>query len=640
MPTHNEILIRYWGYSSFRPLQEDIILSVLDGKDTLALMPTGGGKSITFQVPALTMEGICLVITPLIALMKDQVENLIERGIKAIALHSGLTYDEINVALENAIYGNYKFLYISPERIDTEIFQVRLEKMKINLVAIDESHCISQWGYDFRPAYLQIARIRKVLPEVPFLAVTATATPEVVGDIQDKLKFREKNVLQKSFERKNLVYYVHHTENKIKSAQEIINSIRGTGVIYVRSRKKTQEIALQLKKAGVSADFYHAGLDSFSRERKQDEWKSNKTRIIVSTNAFGMGIDKPDVRFVIHMDLPDSLEEYFQEAGRAGRDEKKAFAVLLYNESDKLNIQKRLTSNFPDIAFIKNVYQAICNYYRIPVEGGKGTVHDFHLIEFCQNYGFHSVQTFSALKLLEKEGYIQLTDEANNPSRVHFLVNRDDLYKFQVSNLNFDGFIKLLLRSYSGLFNDYVKIDEHSLAKKSNISIDDVYSYLNKLKSLKIINYIPQKKSALLVFTDERIADKSVIISTENYKFRKQRYALRIGKVLEYAEEKEICRSQFLLNYFGQEGHTRCGQCDICKKRNELGISNYEFDIIKEEVIKALSVQLMDLETLVKQLPVDRNKAITVIRWMIDNGFIFENAEFKLKVSSGSEKLN
>lgn len=604
----------------------------MDGRDTLALMPTGGGKSITFQVPALTQEGICLVITPLIALMKDQVENLNARGIKAIALHSGLTYDEINVALENAIYGDYKFLYISPERIDTEIFQVRLEKMKVNLVAIDESHCISQWGYDFRPAYLKIARVRKLIPNVPFLALTATATPEVVDDIQEKLKFRAKNVLQKSFERKNLVYYVHYTENKIKATHEIINSIRGTGVIYVRSRKKTQEIAIQLKKAGVSADFYHAGLDSATRERKQDDWKNNLTRIIVSTNAFGMGIDKPDVRFVIHMDLPDSLEEYFQEAGRGGRDGKKAFAVLLYNVSDKVNIKKRLTSNFPEIQFVKNVYQAVCNFFRIPYEGGRGTVHDFNLIEFCQTYSFNSVQAFNALKILEKEGYILLTDEANNPSRVHFLVNRDDLYKFQVSNVKFDGFIKLLLRSYSGLFNDYVKVDEATLAKKSGIAIEDVYNYLNKLKSLRIINYIPQKKSALLVFTEERIHDKSVIISKENYKFRKERYAIRIQNVLDYAEEKNTCRSQFLLNYFGQKGHTRCGQCDICKKMNELGLSNYEFNTIKDEVVKLLNSAELTLEETLKKLPADREKTIRVIRWMIDNEMVTEGGDLILQL--------
>lgn len=630
MATHTEILTQYWGYSSFRPLQEDIILSVMHGKDTLALMPTGGGKSITFQVPALTLEGTCIVVTPLIALMKDQVENLKERGIKAIALHSGLTYDEINVALENAIYGNYKFLYISPERIDTEIFQVRLEKMNVNLVAIDESHCISQWGYDFRPSYLEIARIRKIKPNVPFLALTATATPEVVDDIQEKLEFQEKHVLQKSFERKNLVYYVHYTENKLQAAHEIMNSVRGTGVVYVRSRKKTQEIAFALKKAGVSADFYHAGLDAQTRENKQDAWKQNNTRVIVSTNAFGMGIDKSDVRFVIHMDLPDSLEEYFQEAGRAGRDEKKAFAVLLFNESDKINIKKRLTSNFPEISFIKSVYQAVCNFYRIPLEGGKGTVHDFNLIEFCQNYNFNSIQAYSALKMLEKEGYIQLTDEANNPSRVHFLVNRDDLYKFQVSNLKFDGFIKLLLRSYSGLFNDYVRIDEKSLARKAELKSEDVYNYLNKLKALKIINYIPQKKSALLVFTDERIDNKSVIISKENYKFRKVRYATRIQQVLDYAEQDNICRSQFLLNYFGQKGHTRCGQCDVCRKRNQLGLSNYEFNTITEEVEKILSAQPSSLDDVVKIIPADREKSIKVIRWMIDNQKIIEDENFNL----------
>lgn len=593
-------------------------------------MPTGGGKSITFQVPALTMEGICLVITPLIALMKDQVENLNERGIKAIALHSGLTYDEINVALENAIYGNYKFLYISPERIDTEIFQVRLEKMKVNLVAIDESHCISQWGYDFRPAYLKIARIRKILPDVPFLALTATATPEVVDDIQDKLLFKEKNVLRKSFERKNLVYYVHYTESKFQASMDIINKIRGTGVIYVRSRKKAQETAYGLRKEGINADFYHAGLDPHTREKRQEDWKNNRTRIIVSTNAFGMGIDKPDVRFVIHMDLPDSLEEYFQEAGRGGRDEKKAFAVLLYNEADKHNIKKRITSNFPDIKFIKTVYQAICNYLQIPLEGGKGTVHDFNLFEFSHHYNLNTVQAFNALKILEKEGYLQLTEEANNPSRIHFLVNRDDLYKFQVSNSIFDGFIKLLLRSYTGLFNDYVKIDEASLAKKAGIQYDDVYNYLKKLKSLKTINYIPQKKTAMVVFTEERLDNKSVIISKDNYKNLKDRYTKKVNQVLTYAEQTTICRSQFLLHYFGEKSSTRCGQCDICKKQNEIGLSNYEFNTIKDEIIKSLSTGTYQIENLVRSIPADRDKALKVLRWMLDNEVVVENENLSL----------
>jgi len=451
MNQYEQILVKYWGYSKFRPLQEDIIQSVMSGRDTLALMPTGGGKSLTFQVPAMATDGICIVITPLIALMKDQVENLKQRDIKAIAIYSGMTQEEIDIALENCIYGNVKFLYISPERLETEIFKLRVKHMNISILAIDEAHCISEWGYDFRPSYLKIAEFRNHIQNVPVLALTATATPKVVIDIQEKLLFKEKNVLQKSFERKNLTYLVRNVEDKLNYLIDTIQKVKGSGIIYVRNRKKTKEIALFLQKNKISADYYHAGLKHEDRSLKQNAWKTGARKIMVATNAFGMGIDKPDVRFVIHFDLPDSIEAYFQEAGRAGRDEKKASAVLLYNNSDKVKAEQRIETNFPEIKEIREVYQALGNYFKIPFGGGKLSSYDFVISDFAKNYNFNLIKIISSINFLQREGYIELTDELNSASKIHFKASRDDLYKFQVANAKFDGFIKLILRSYTCL---------------------------------------------------------------------------------------------------------------------------------------------------------------------------------------------
>ena len=456
MNLFHKILLKYWGYSSFRPLQEEIIESVVAGKDTLALMPTGGGKSITFQVPALAMEGLCLVITPLIALMKDQVEALRSHGISALMIHSGMTSREIDIALDNAIFGEYKFLYLSPERLETDIFKTRLRRMKICMLAVDESHCISQWGYDFRPSYLQIANIRSLLPDVPVLALTATATPKVADDIMDKLKFREQNLLQKSFERKNLVYLVRETDDKFQYLLKILRKERGTAIVYVRSRGNTQEIAEELVQNGISADFYHAGLSSEMRSKKQDEWKAGKTRVIVATNAFGMGIDKPDVRVVVHIDLPDSLEAYFQEAGRAGRDEQLAYAALLYNRDDQTKFKHRLRNEFPPIADIKSVYQAACNYVQVPYGAGRGAAFEFNTTSFSYQYKYYPATIYSAFKFLRRENLAELTEDIDNPSRIMFIVGRDDLYKIQINNPEIDRFIKVVLRAYAGLFNNYV----------------------------------------------------------------------------------------------------------------------------------------------------------------------------------------
>jgi len=615
----SHILSRYWGFDYFRPLQYEIISSVAEGKDTLALMPTGGGKSITFQVPALATDGICVVVTPLISLMKDQVENLVKKGIKAVAVFSGMSRFEIDVSLDNCIYGNYKFLYVSPERLGTEIFRARVVKMPVNLIAVDEAHCISQWGYDFRPSYLQISRLRDLLPEVPVLALTATATPRVADDIQEKLLFRKKNLLKKSFERENLRYIVRNTEDKMKQLLRVVQGVKGSGIVYVRSRKKTGEIAAFLVKNGVSADSYHAGIKMDLRNEKQNDWSDGRTDVIVATNAFGMGIDKPDVRFVVHMDLPDSLESYFQEAGRAGRDGNAAFAVLLYNESDKKSVQQRMRVNYPGLDEVKRVYHALGSYLRVPYGGGRDAVFDFNLVDFASSYKFHSLTAYSCLKTLEKAGYIELTDEVNNPSRIFFITGRDELYRFQVANAQFDSFIKLLLRSCSGVFSGFVAIDEEFLARKASVSRDLVYQYLTSLSSQKIIQYVPAKKTPLIVFITERMDENSLYLSTSSYRERKKRYEERLYNMLDYASSKNRCRSRLLLAYFGEDDAGNCGNCDYCNSRNGEDLSRYEFDMIEENIRAVLRHGNVMLDELVDLLDHPPEKTLKVIRWLIDN---------------------
>lgn len=623
MNIYQQILTKYWGHPNFRTLQDDIIKSVGNGNDTLGLMTTGGGKSITFQVPALAKDGLCLVITPLIALMKDQVANLVKRGIKAIMVYSGMTKNEIDVALENCIYGDYKFLYLSPERIGSELFKIRVQKMNVNLVAIDEAHCISQWGYDFRPSYLKIAELRDILPDVPFLALTATATPEVVEDIQEKLLFRKKNVLKTSFERKNLVYIVREVEDKQKYLLKIIGNVKGSGIVYVRTRRKSKEIKDFLKNNQISAEHYHAGLSNKIRTQKQTDWTRSKLRIIVATNAFGMGIDKADVRFVVHFDLPDSLEAYFQEAGRAGRDGKRAYAVLLFNSADEKKLDQQVKSNFPEISQIKRVYEALGNYFQIPVGSGKNGVFDFNIADFSSKYKFNLVNAYNSLKFLGREGYLELTEEINNPSKVHFLLDRDDLYKFQVANVKFDGFIKLLLRSYTGIFTEYVSINERSLAQNANVHIDIVYQYLSKLNNMKIIRYIPQKKTPLIIFTEERLDQKSLFISKENYKKRKECFVSRMQSVINYATNQDLCRSQVLLSYFGEKDSNPCGKCDVCKKGSKLKLGKQEFNSIMGNIKTLLCEEALLLDQLVDRIKFDEDKTLKVIQWLFDNDTIY-----------------
>ncbi len=625
-----KILTRYWGFTSFRPLQEEIIRSVAEGRDTLALMPTGGGKSITFQVPALAMEGTCLVITPLIALMKEQVNRLNSLEIRSLMIHSAMTREEIDITIENCIYGDYKFLYVSPERISTPLFQGKAGRLNLSLVAIDEAHCISQWGYDFRPSYLKIASLREIIsPEVPFLALTATATSAVVDDIMEKLAFRTKNVLRTSFARKNISYLVRQVEEKGSYLLKTLGSVSGSGIVYVRSRKRSKEVAELLVASGIDADFYHAGLPDELRDRKQAAWSTGKTRVIVSTNAFGMGIDKADVRFVIHWDTPDSLENYFQESGRAGRDGKPAWAVLLFSPSDKTRLYDSLRQKFPEVERIKDVYEALCNHLMVPLGSGKNNVFDFNMAEFVSRYRLPVIETYNSLAFLQREGYVEFTEEINNPSRVHFVVGRDDLYKFQVANESFDGFIKLLLRSYTGMFTEFVAINEDSLSRKAAISRDTVYSYLVKLSSMNIIRFIPGKKTSLVIFTEERLVRKALMISPENYLHVKEKYVARLDKMIDYAESGNRCRVVMLLDYFGEESD-RCGACDVCRERNELDLSKYEFDIILEEIKEILSENSPDPEELVKLVSQPEEKVIKVIRWLLDHNKIIQDSSHRL----------
>ena len=582
-------------------------------------MPTGGGKSITFQVPALAMEGICIVVTPLIALMKDQVDNLRRLGIKATAVYSGMTRQEIIAQLENCIFGDYKFLYVSPERLGTDIFKSKLQAMNVCLLVIDESHCISQWGYDFRPSYLSIADIREELPGVPVLALTATATPEVVNDIQERLHFREKNVFRKSFVRKNLSYIVRQTEDKINSLIYILGKVPGTAIVYVRNRKRTKEIAALLQQAGISADFFHAGLNRDDKNLRQNRWKNNECRVIVSTNAFGMGIDKPDVRLVVHMDMPGSLEEYYQEAGRAGRDEQRAYAVALCSNIDCTKLKKRLADEFPDRDFISRVYDALGNYYQIAMGFGLDTVHDFSLVDFCTAYKFSHLQAHHALKILELAGYIEYTEEQENASRLVFTATRDELYKYLHQDKKTDEVIQTILRSYTGLFSDYVYINEGLISTRTGLSQQEIYEVLVGLSKYRIVNYIPHKKTPLIIYTRTREEIKYLSIPRSAYEERKERFESRINRVMEYINENRICRSRMLISYFGEKGTSDCGCCDVCLAKNDSGLNNHTFNAIRDALQEALTDSPQEAKKLTENLPFPADKIITVIRYLADH---------------------
>ena len=602
MTSYQDILRQYWGYDDFRGIQREIIESIGSGHDTLGLMPTGGGKSITFQVPALSKEGTCIVITPLIALMKDQVENLRSRGIRAAAIYSGLTREEIVITLENCIFGAVKILYVSPERLSSELFQTKLRHMHVSFITVDEAHCISQWGYDFRPSYLEIAKIRKFLPGIPVLALTATATPQVVDDICDKLSRNVEcgmrnenshipfNVFRMSFERRNLAYVVRQATDKREQLIHILNNVKGTAIVYTRSRRRTKEFAELLNEAGISATFYHAGLDTATKDERQIAWQNDKTRVMVATNAFGMGIDKPDVRVVIHVDCPDSVEAYFQEAGRAGRDGQKAYAVLLYNDADHRKLEKRISDTFPEKDFIREVYEHLAYFYQIGVGSGYNHTFEFNIDKFCHAFRHFPIQVDSALKILNRAGYIEYTEEQDNQARVMFTVSRNELYRLENNTDNEERVITALLRNYGGLFTDYNYIDESFIAQQCGLQSQQVYLILKNLSQRHILHFIPQKKTPYIRYAQRREDKEHIQLMPVIYEERKAQFAERIHAMIAYATNDSVCRSRQLLRYFGEDNDHDCRQCDVCLSHRPEGmVSEPRLNEAMEKILDLLN---------------------------------------------------
>ena len=601
MTSYQDILRQYWGYDDFRGIQREIIESIGSGHDTLGLMPTGGGKSITFQVPALSKEGTCIVITPLIALMKDQVENLRRRGIRAAAIYSGLTREEIVITLENCIFGAVKILYVSPERLSSELFQTKLRHMHVSFITVDEAHCISQWGYDFRPSYLEIAKIRKFLPGIPVLALTATATPQVVDDICEKLSRNVEcgmrnvnshipfNVFRMSFERRNLAYVVRQATDKREQLIHILNNVKGTAIVYTRSRRRTKEFAELLNEAGISATFYHAGLDTATKDERQIAWQNDKTRVMVATNAFGMGIDKPDVRVVIHVDCPDSVEAYFQEAGRAGRDGQKAYAVLLYNDADHRKLEKRISDTFPEKDFIREVYEHLAYFYQIGVGSGYNHTFEFNIDKFCHAFRHFPIQVDSALKILNRAGYIEYTEEQDNQARVMFTVSRNELYRLENNTDNEERVITALLRNYGGLFTDYNYIDESFIAQQCGLQSQQVYLILKNLSQRHILHFIPQKKTPYIRYAQRREDKEHIQLMPVIYEERKAQFAERIHAMIAYATNDSVCRSRQLLRYFGEYNDHDCRQCDVCLSHRQEGmVSEPRLNEAMEKILNLL----------------------------------------------------
>ena len=628
-----DILQQYWGYPSFRPMQEDIVDSVINGNDTLALLPTGGGKSICFQVPAMTMEGICIVITPLISLMKDQVMHLKKIGIAAAAIFSGMHHNEIEIIYNQAAFGMLKFLYVSPERLMTDAFIEALKKMNVNMLAVDESHCISQWGYDFRPHYLKIAEIREYIPHAPVLALTATATPQVVEDIQYRLGFKKNNVFQTSYERKNVTYNVIHEADKFGLMYRLFKKMdKGSGIVYVRSRKRTKIIADWLQSVGISASFYHAGLDAKLRDYRQQLWMDGKIKVIVATNAFGMGIDKPDVRLVVHLDLPDSLEAYFQEAGRAGRDLQPSEAFLLVAETDVNKLKENTQTSYPDINRIKLIYDALGNYLQIPIGAGLDQRYDFDINDFAQCYNLSLLEVYNTIKLIEREGFLITSEALNTPSKIHIRANREDLYRFQIEYKEYDTIIKYMLRNTPGILSDFVNIREEQISQKTGIPTDKIIRQLSQLEKLNFLTYIPRNDRPSIQLLTERLDTKHFHLSDEIYKNRKEDAAKRAQAVIDFVNNDNDCRSVQLLRYFGEDIKKTCGKCDVCSSKNKMNINDKEYQDISESIIHELRENDSNVYNILNKInQYHEEKVLNTIRIMIDNNIIKQDNEGRLK---------
>ena len=635
------VLLKYWGYPSFRPMQENIVDCAISGRDTLALLPTGGGKSICFQVPAMSLEGVCIVVTPLISLMKDQVQHLKNINIPASAIFSGMHPSEVELAYNQAVFGRLKFLYVSPERLMTDAFIEAIQKMKVCLLAIDESHCISQWGYDFRPPYLKIAEIRQYIPDTPVLALTATATPKVVEDIQLRLGFKEKNVFQTSYERKNVTYNVMHIADKYSMMYRLFMRMEsGSGIVYVRNRRRTKVIADWLQSVGISATFYHAGIDARTRDERQRQWMDGKIKVIVATNAFGMGIDKPDVRMVVHMDLPDSLEAYFQEAGRAGRDLKPSEAFLLVADTDIQQLKDNLQSSYPELNRIKAIYDALCNHLQIPVGAGAERCYDFDMTDFAHRYNIPVLEVFNSLKLIEKEGLIAMTEAMNTPSQIMITAGREDLYRFQMEYPAFDQTIKFMLRSFPGILSDFVRIREEQFSVALGISVEKVCGILKKLESYNFLTYIQRSDKPQIQFVTERQDTKHFTLSDEIYRDRKEDASRRVQAVIDFVNNDKECRSVQLLRYFGENIRSRCGRCDVCSIRNQMRINDAEYDDISKVILDELErrvIPVFETPSLAKGHL--EEKVLETVRWMLDNEIIDKDEYGNLKPRQRQSRL-
>ena len=631
-PQLKDTLKRYWGYSEFRLSQEEIIRSVMEGRDTLALMPTGGGKSLTYQVPTLAREGLCIVITPLIALMKDQVDRLRRMGVNAVAIHSGLSYTQIDIALDNCVYGDVKFLYVAPERLATEAFRLRVQRMNVSLLAVDEAHCISQWGYDFRPSYLRIAEIRKMLPDTPVLALTASATKMVADDIMARLGFTEQNIIRSSFARPNLSYAVRHTDDKTEQLLRVIHNVQGAGIVYMRSREGCEQLATELQKQGISASYYHAGLPHAERSLRQEEWTEGKVRIMVATNAFGMGIDKADVRFVVHYTMCDSLESYYQEAGRAGRDGKRSYALLLVSSDDDSKIVKRFDAEFPPLEEIKSIYEKICDFIQVAVGDGYQASFLFNIHDFCRREHLYIGKVRAAIKLLEQNGYMTLTEEMENPARILFCVSRDELYRIRVGRNELDHIIRTILRLYDGIFTEFRAINEQVIASTSGYTIEKVKELLKRMWQMRIIRYIPSNNSPILFMNEERLPTKDLYISPDTYLHRKNLMAERFENMRLYASSESECRSVILQRYFGDNKAEACGTCDVClaARRRQRG----DAEQIATSVIELLKNESMDVRELCRHIKVDPERVAAVVDKLKEDGKISASISGKLIIKS------